>query len=69
MADAIRLSIDGLDDCMRMFDRFPDNMLKMEKVAMRKASQAVTKSLRQGIPQRFRRLVKYKMHEDRQRNS
>ena len=45
MADAIRLSIDGLDDCMRMFDRFPDNMLKMEKVAMRKASQAVTKSL------------------------
>lgn len=69
MADAIRLSIDGLDDCMRMFDRLPDNMLKMEKVAMRKASQAVSKSMKKSIPKRFRRLVKYKMHEDRSRNT
>lgn len=69
MADAIRLQVEGLDDCLKIFDRLPDNMLKMEKVAMRKASQAVTKSLRKGIPKRFRRLVKYKLHEDRQRNS
>lgn len=69
MADAIRLSVEGLDDCMKMFDKMPDNMLKMEKVAMRKASQAVTKSLRKGIPKRFARLIKYKMHEDRSRNT
>lgn len=69
MADAIRLSVEGLDDCLRVFDRLPENMLKMEKKAMRKASQAVTKNLRKGIPKRFRRLVKYKMHEDRQRNT
>ena len=69
MADAIRLSVEGLDDIERMFDRFPDNMLTMEKTAMRKASQAVTKSLRKGIPKRFKRLIKYKMHEDRSRNT
>ena len=69
MADAIRLQVEGLDDCLKMFDRLPDNMLKMEKVAMRKASQGVTKALRKGLPKRFRRLVKYKMHEDRQRNT
>ena len=69
MADAIRLSVEGLDDIERMFDRFPDNMLKMEKKAMRKASQAVSKSIKKGIPKRFKKLVKYKMHEDRSGNT
>lgn len=69
MADNIRISVEGIDDCMRMFDRMPDNMLKLEKKAMRKASQAVTKALRKGIPKRFKRLIKYKMHEDRSRNT
>lgn len=67
--DGIRIKMEGVDDCMRMFDMFPDNMLKMEKVAMRKAAQAVAKNIRKATPKRFRRLVKYKMHEDRQRNS
>ena len=69
MADGIKLKIEGLDDCMRMFDHLPDNMLKMEKKAMRKASAAVSRSLRKGIPKRFRKLVKYKMYEGRDRNT
>lgn len=69
MMDGIRLKMDGLDDCMRVFDALPDNVVKMEKVAMRKASQAVAKNIRKGVPKRFRRLVKFKMHEDRNRNT
>ena len=69
MADAIKIKIDGIDECMKIFDKMPDNMVKMEKKAMRKASQAVTRSLRKSIPKRFRRLIKYKMHEDRDKNT
>lgn len=69
MADGIRIKVDGIDECMKIFDKTPDNMVKMEKKAMRKASQAVTRSLRKSIPKRFRRLIKYKMHEDRDKNT
>ena len=58
MGDAIKIKIDGIDECMKIFDKMPDNMVKMEKKAMRKASQAVTRSLRKSIPKRFRRLIK-----------
>ena len=67
--DSIRINVDGLDDVMRLFDRLPENIVKMEKAAMRKASQAVAKHVRKGVPKRFRRLVKYKVHEDRNRNT
>lgn len=67
--DGVKLSVDGLDECLRMFDNLPDNILKMEKTAMRKASAAVSKNMRKAIPKRFRKLVKYKMYEDRDRNT
>lgn len=67
--DGIKLSVDGFDECAKMFDALPENILKMEKASMRKASAAVSKNIRKGIPKRFRKLVKYKMYEDRDRNT
>lgn len=68
-AAGIRVKIEGIDDCMRLFDKLPDNVIKMEKVAMREASKAVSRHIRSKTPKRFRRLIKYKMHEDRYRNN
>ena len=67
MAEAIKLKVEGLDECLRMFDA--DRILKTEKASMRKAAAAVSKSMRKGLPKRFKRLVKYKLHEDRAGNS
>ena len=67
--DGIKLSVDGFDECAKMFDALPENILKMEKASMRKASAAVSKNIRKGIPKRFRKLVKYKMYEDRNKNT
>ena len=67
--DGIKLSVDGFDECAKMFDALPENILKMEKASMRKASAAVSKNIRKGIPKRFRKLVKYKMYEDRDKNT
>ncbi len=67
MAEAIKLKVEGLDECLRMFDA--DRILKAEKASMRKAAAAVSKSMRKGLPKRFKRLVKYKLHEDRNGNS
>lgn len=66
MADAIKLKVEGLDECLQMFE--PDRILKAEKASMRKAAAAVSKSLRKSLPKRFKRLVKYKLHEDRDGN-
>ena len=67
MAEAIKLKVEGLDECLRMFDA--DRILKAEKASMRKAAAAVARNLRKGLPKRFKRLVKYKLHEDRNGNS
>lgn len=67
--DSIKLSIEGLDGCLKLFDDLPENVLRMEKASMRKASAAVSKNIRKGVPKRFRKLVKYKMYEDRDRNT
>lgn len=67
MSDAIKIDVEGLDECLRMFDA--DRILQVEKASMRKAAAAVSKSLRKGLPKRFKRLVKYKLHEDRNGNS
>lgn len=65
--DGIRLDVDGLDDCLKLFDA--DKILQIQKTSMRKASAAVSKSMRKAIPKRFRKLVKYKMYDDRNGNS
>lgn len=67
--NGIKLSVDGIDECLKIFDNLPENILKMEKASMRKASAAVSKNMRKAIPKRFRKLVKYKMYEDRDKNT
>ena len=67
--EGIKVSVDGLDGCLKIFDQLPENILKVEKASMRKASAAVSKNMRKAIPKRFRKLVKYKMYEDRDKNT
>ena len=59
MANGIH--IEGVTDCIRMFEKAPENVLKISKKAFREASKATAKQIRQGIPKRWRRLVKYKV--------
>lgn len=53
--------IEGLDDCLRFCDKLSENALKMTATAMREASKKTARQIRQKTPQRFRRLVKYKV--------
>ena len=53
--------IEGLDDCLRCLDQAPANAVKMTQTALREASKKAARSIRQKTPQRFRRLVKYKV--------
>lgn len=53
--------IEGLDDCFRCLDAAPGNAVKMTQTALREASRKAARTIRQKIPQRFRRLVKYKV--------
>lgn len=58
------IKIEGVEDCLRMFDKAPENVLKISKKAMREASKATAKHMRQGIPKRWRRMVKYKIMDN-----
>lgn len=60
MAEAIR--IEGVEDCLRMFDRFPEKMLQVEISAMRVAARETARHIRKGIPKRFRKLTKSKVY-------
>ena len=55
------IKIEGVEDCIRMFDKAPENMMKISQKAMREASKATAKQIRQGIPKRWRKIVKYKV--------
>lgn len=59
MAGAIR--IEGLDDCLKMFDNVPDNALKVCRKAFRKAARETSKHIGKSIPKRFKKLMKYKV--------
>ena len=53
--------IEGLDDCLRCLEKAPQNVLDIAKSAMRDASKATAKQLRQKTPKRWRRLIRYKV--------
>lgn len=59
MAAGIR--IEGVEDCLKMFDKAPENALKVCRKGLRKGSAAVAKSIRKGVPRDWRKLVKYKV--------
>lgn len=44
-----------------MFEKAPENVMKISQKAMREASKATAKQIRQGIPKRWRKIVKYKV--------
>lgn len=46
------INIEGVEDCIRMFEKAPENMMKISQKAMREASKATAKQIRQGIPKR-----------------
>lgn len=55
------IKIEGVEDCLRMFEKVPENMMKISQKAMREASKATAKQIRQGIPKRWSKIVKYKV--------
>lgn len=59
MSTSIR--IEGLDDCLKAFDRLPGNALRMTEAAMKEAAQPVAKRIRSGMPKEFRKLIKVKV--------
>ena len=56
--------IQGLDDCLRWMDKAPENCIKVSRAAMRDASRAVSKKMRQRTPKRWRRLVKFAVNKN-----
>lgn len=56
MAKAIR--IDGLEDCLRMFDQAPKELQKAGRKAMASAARKVTAGMRRTIPARWKKLLR-----------
>lgn len=57
------IRIEGLDDCLRMFDQADDKLVKMSRTALKAGNKAVVKQLKGGVPQRWGRLVKGKVYK------
>ena len=55
------ITISGLEDCLKLFDQAPENLVKVSREALRDASKATTRMIRTKMPKRFRRLVRYKV--------
>ena len=55
------ITISGLDDCLRYFDNAPEELVKATRKAMRDASTKTSKMIKQRIPKRWNRLMKYKV--------
>ena len=53
--------ITGLDDCLKCFDKAPDNMLKLVRKALKEGGKEAAKEIRKAMPRRFKRLVSCKV--------
>lgn len=53
--------IEGVEDCLRMFDNAPENAMKICRKAMKAGSKAVATHIRKSTPKRWRQLVKSKV--------
>lgn len=53
--------IEGVEECLRMLDKAPENALKICRKAMKAGSKAVATQIRKGVPRRWRRLVRSKV--------
>jgi hypothetical protein len=54
-------TIEGLEDCIKCLDAAPENVLKMTKTAMKKASSVTVRDIRSGVPRQWRKMVKSKV--------
>lgn len=55
------ITISGLEDCTRMFDQAPENLLKVSKTAARTAGREAAKHIKKGVPARWKKLTKAKV--------
>ena len=55
------VSISGLDDCLRMFDQAPANLIKVSRKAMKAASRKTAGTIRKRVPKRWAKIVRYKV--------
>lgn len=55
------VKIEGVEDCIRLFENAPENIMKISQKAMREASKATAKQIRQGTPKNWRKIIKYKI--------
>jgi len=55
------ITISGLEDCTRMFDQAPENLLKVSKTAARAAGRETAKYIKKGVPARWKKLTKAKV--------
>lgn len=55
------ITIEGFEDCIDCIDKSPENLTKMTKVAMKKASSVVVKHIKGGFPSEWKHLVKSKI--------
>ena len=58
---AYRTYISGLDDCLKCFDKAPDNLLKVIRTALKEGGKEAAKEIRKAMPRRFKRLVSSKV--------
>ena len=54
-----KITIEGLDEALRWAEKAPENCIKATRAALREASRVESRKLRQRIPKRWRKLVKY----------
>lgn len=57
--------IKGLEECLRTIESSPAEMTKIVKTAMRKGSQASRVYIRSKVPDRYKKLIRYKVANNR----
>lgn len=55
------ITISGLDDCIRLFDHAPENVMQVSRAALRDASRKTSRIVRGRIPKRWQQLVRHKV--------
>lgn len=55
------ITISGLDDCLKLFDQAPANLVEVSRTALKDASKVTTRQIRGRLPKRWRGMVRYKV--------
>lgn len=52
------ITIVGIDECLKTFDKMPENANKLCRKAMSRGTKAVAKSIKSNIPSSYKKLIK-----------